>query len=66
MEQTENPELQKTNVEQDEMYAFRPEFALMQFRPVNSSTNTRIALGSGRSSSHSPSSMSFASFISIL
>lgn len=66
MEQAENPEGQKINVEQDEMYALQPDFALMQLPPVTSDTKIHNALGSGRNSNHSPSSMSFASSISTL
>lgn len=44
MEQAENPEGQKINVEQDEMYALQPEFALMHLQPVTSDANTQVCI----------------------
>lgn len=32
MDQAENPEVQKTHVEQDEMYALRPDCAFLQLQ----------------------------------
>ena len=42
MEQAENPEGQKINVEQDELYAPQPDFALIELPPFISDTNTQI------------------------
>ena len=42
MEQAENPEGQKMNVEQDEMYALQPEFALILLQAGTSDTDIQM------------------------
>ena len=64
MDQAENPEGQKINVEQDEMYALQSDCTLLPLDLVTLA-NSHPALGSGRSSNCSLSSMNFVSFISM-
>ena len=66
MDQAENPERQKINVEQDELYAIQPTCALTQLHLVTIDTNMQLCLDSARSSSLFLSNTSFASFIFML